>query len=153
MEKWNYQPEYQFVRPLREHQSLVLCWAWFFAISWKDLDALVNGSMVHWSMPTPVLKKWMEKKISSIVVSSHRALKSFRGGLFLDLLILFLLFCKDQLFWEGHKNLLNLPHGLNVCLVNVQTMRKIVQIFVSFSEKLNFNVVDLNNVPVFCQLP
>ena len=42
--------------------------------------------------------------------------------------------------------MLNLPHGLNVCLVNVQTMRKIVQIFVSFSEKLNFNVVDLNNV-------
>ena len=88
----------------------------------------------------------MEKKISSIVVSSHRALKSFRRGLFLDLLILFLLFCKDQLFREGHKNLLNLPHGLNVCLVNVQTMRKIVQIFVPFSEKLNFNVVDLNNV-------
>ena len=35
---------------------------------------------------------------------------------------------KGQLFWEGHTK-----------FVNVQTMRKIVQIFVAFSEKLNFN--------------
>ena len=35
---------------------------------------------------------------------------------------------KVQLFWEGHK----------ICLVNVKTMRKIAQIFVAFSEKLNF---------------
>ena len=45
-----------------------------------------------------------------------------------------------QLFWEGHKNLRDLPHGLDIYLVNVQTMRKIVQIFVAFSEKLNFNM-------------
>ena len=98
--------------------------------------------MVQWFIEVCRHQFWKNewrKKISSIVVSSHRALKSFRGGLFLDLLILFLLFCKDQLFWEGHKNLLNLPHGLNVCLVNFQTMRKIVQIFDAFSEKLNFN--------------
>ena len=32
----------------------------------------------------------------------------------------------------------NLPHGLDVYYVNVQTMSKIAQIFVAFSEKLNF---------------
>ena len=40
-----------------------------------------------------------------------------------------------QLFWEGKKNLQHLPHGFDV---NVNTMRKIAQIFVAFSEKLNF---------------
>ena len=42
---------------------------------------------------------------------------------------------KVQLFWEGHKNLCILPRGLDISLVNVQT---IVQVFVAFSEKLNF---------------
>ena len=42
---------------------------------------------------------------------------------------------KVQLFWEGH-NLRNLPHALDIYLVNIQT---IVQIFVAFSEKRNFN--------------
>ena len=32
----------------------------------------------------------------------------------------------------------NLPHGFDIYLVNVKTMRKIAQIFVTFSEKLNF---------------
>ena len=32
----------------------------------------------------------------------------------------------------------NLPCGFYISLVNVRTMRKIVQIFVAFSEKLNF---------------
>ena len=50
---------------------------------------------------------------------------------------------KVQLFWEGHKNLRNLPHGLYIYLVTVQTMRKIVQIFVAFSEKLNFFIEGL----------
>ena len=45
---------------------------------------------------------------------------------------------KVQLFWEGYKNLRNLPHGFDIYLVNVQTMEKIAQIFVAFSEKLNF---------------
>ena len=45
---------------------------------------------------------------------------------------------KVQLFWEGHKNLRTLPHGFDIFLVNVKTMRKIVQTFVAFSEKLNF---------------
>ena len=34
---------------------------------------------------------------------------------------------KFQLFWEGHKNLGNLPRSLDIYLVNVQT------------EKLNYN--------------
>ena len=50
---------------------------------------------------------------------------------------------KVQLFWENHKNLRNLPHGLKIYLVNVQvqTMRKISHIFGAFSEKLNFNTM------------
>mgnify|MGYP001399959264 CR=1 FL=1 len=38
------------------------------------------------------------------------------------------------------KILPNLPFGLDIYLVNVQTMRKIVQIFAAFSEKLNFTI-------------
>ena len=44
-----------------------------------------------------------------------------------------------QLFWEGHKNLRNLPRAFDINLVNVKTMRKIAQIFVTFSKKLNYN--------------
>ena len=47
---------------------------------------------------------------------------------------------KIQLFWEGHKNVLNRPYGFEIYLVNVKTMRMIAQIFVTFSEKLNFKV-------------
>ena len=46
---------------------------------------------------------------------------------------------KVQLFWESHKNLRNRPYGFEIYLVNVKTMRTIVQIFVAFSEKLNFD--------------
>ena len=46
---------------------------------------------------------------------------------------------KVQFFWEGHKNLHNLQMVLDIYLVNLQTKWKIVQIFVAFSEKLNFN--------------
>ena len=49
-----------------------------------------------------------------------------------------IIYDKVQLFWEDHKNLRTLDHGCDICLVNVKTMRKIVQIFVAFSEKLNF---------------
>ena len=45
---------------------------------------------------------------------------------------------KVQLFKEGHKNVSNRPYGFEICLVNVKTMRTIAQIFVAFSEKLNF---------------
>ena len=38
---------------------------------------------------------------------------------------------KVQLFWESHKNLRSLPH---VYLANVQTMRKIVRIWVAFRD-------------------
>ena len=49
---------------------------------------------------------------------------------------------KVQLFSEGHKNLRNLPYGFDIYLVihdlvNVKTIRQIVQIFVALSEKLN----------------
>ena len=46
---------------------------------------------------------------------------------------------KVQLFWECHTNYRNLPHGIDIYLVNVKTMRAIAQIFVALSEKLNFN--------------
>ena len=45
---------------------------------------------------------------------------------------------KVQLFREGHKNVSNCPYGFKIYLVNVKTMRMIAQIFVAFSEKLNF---------------
>ena len=44
---------------------------------------------------------------------------------------------KVQLFWEGHKNLCHRPYGFDIYLVNVKTMA-MAQIFVAFSEKLNF---------------
>ena len=43
-----------------------------------------------------------------------------------------------QLFWEGHENVRNCPYGFEIYLVNVKTIRTIVQIFVAFSEKVNF---------------
>jgi hypothetical protein len=39
---------------------------------------------------------------------------------------------------EGHKNLCNLPHGFDIYLVNLKTIRQITQIFEAFSEMLNF---------------
>ena len=53
-------------------------------------------------------------------------------------------FFKVQLFWEGHKNLRNLPHGFDVYQVNVKTMKNITQIFVPFSKKLNFDLLRQN---------
>ena len=50
---------------------------------------------------------------------------------------------KVQLFWEGHKKLRNLPDGLYIYLVSIQTMRKIAQIFVAFSEKLIFKIYNI----------
>ena len=50
-----------------------------------------------------------------------------------------MLHIKVQLFWEGHKNLRNLPHGFDIYLVNFKTIRQIAQIIVAFSEKLIFN--------------
>ena len=47
-------------------------------------------------------------------------------------------FIKVQLFWEGNKNLRYVLFGFDIYLVSVKTMRKIAQIFVAFSEKLNF---------------
>ena len=43
---------------------------------------------------------------------------------------------------KATKNLRNLPYGFDIYLVNIKTMRKIAQIFVAFSEKLNFNTFD-----------
>ena len=53
------------------------------------------------------------------------------------------MFGKVQLFWEGYKNMRNLPNGFDIYLVNVKTMRKKAQIFVAFSEKLNFEFFKL----------
>jgi hypothetical protein len=57
--------------------------------------------------------------------------------------------CKVHLFWKCHKSLRNLPHGLNIYLVNVETMRKLFRaIFVAFSSKLNFkNVQHITSAP------
>ena len=38
------------------------------------------------------------------------------------------LFCKVQFFWEGHKFLRNLPHCLDIYLLNVKIMMRIAQI-------------------------
>ena len=46
---------------------------------------------------------------------------------------------KVQLFWEGRKNLRHPPYGFEIYLLNVKTIRRMAQIFVAFSEKLNFN--------------
>ena len=45
------------------------------------------------------------------------------------------------IFYENITKIHAISDGLDIYLVNVQTMRKIVQIFVAFSEKLNFNWV------------
>ena len=41
-----------------------------------------------------------------------------------------------QVFWKGHKNLKNLP----LLLSNVKTSGRFIQIFVAFSENLNFKL-------------
>ena len=38
----------------------------------------------------------------------------------------------------------NVPYGFDIYLVNVKTIRQIVQIFVAFSQKLNFNTTHLS---------
>ena len=55
-------------------------------------------------------------------------------------------FSKVQLFWEDHKHVRNRPYGFEIYLVNDKTMRTIAQIFVAFSEKLNFSAA-LQNRP------
>ena len=47
---------------------------------------------------------------------------------------------KVQLFWEGHKNLRHSPIWFWHLLSNVKTIRRMAQIFVAFSEKLNFSI-------------
>ena len=43
-----------------------------------------------------------------------------------------------QLFWEGHKNFRHPSYGFDIYLLNVKTIRKIAQLFLAFSENLNF---------------
>ena len=45
---------------------------------------------------------------------------------------------KVQLFWEGHKHVRYRPYGFEIYLVNVKTIRRMAEILVAFSEKLNF---------------
>ena len=49
-----------------------------------------------------------------------------------------MIWIKVQLFWEGHKNVRNCPYSFEIYVVNIKTITTIVQIFVTFSEKLNF---------------
>ena len=51
---------------------------------------------------------------------------------------------KVQLFWEGHKNVRKRPYGFEIYLLNFKTIRTIAQIFVAFSEKLNFTYASGN---------
>ena len=45
----------------------------------------------------------------------------------------------------------NRPYGFEIYLVNVKTMRTIVQMFVAFSEKLNFNnTCSISDLTTFC---
>ena len=48
-----------------------------------------------------------------------------------------ILVIKIQLLWGGHTNLRNLPHGFDIWLVDVNTMRMIAQIFVPFNKRPN----------------
>ena len=45
----------------------------------------------------------------------------------------------------------DLPHGFGIYLVNNKTMRKIAQIFVAFSEKLNFTFSVVKETALFAQ--
>ena len=47
--------------------------------------------------------------------------------------------CKVQIFWEGHKHFFHLPLFIWHYLVVSSYKRKMVQIFVAFSEYRNFN--------------
>ena len=40
----------------------------------------------------------------------------------------------------------NLPHGFDIYLVNITTMRKILQVCVAFSEKLNFKELEIAKI-------
>ena len=56
------------------------------------------------------------------------------------------LYSKVQTFWDAHKIWKNLPHGLKVNCVNVQSMRKLAKTFLCVSESPNFSkkVVTMN---------
>ena len=47
----------------------------------------------------------------------------------------------------------NRPYGFEIYLVNVKTIRMIAQIFVAFSEKLNFTTCLIRLVNVVCERP
>ena len=60
---------------------------------------------------------------------------------------------KVQLLWKCHKNLRHPPYGFDIYLVNVKTIRRMAQIFVAFSEKMNFtnnNASKLSTKEVSC---
>ena len=54
-------------------------------------------------------------------------------------------------FWEAHKNLRNLPHALDIYLVNVQSKTKIFSNFVCFSESPNFTSFKSILLPIIFQ--
>ena len=56
---------------------------------------------------------------------------------------------KVQLFWEGHKNVHNLPLGFDVYLGNVKTSGRLGKFIVAFSEKLNFMNFSFSIILIF----
>ena len=46
--------------------------------------------------------------------------------------------CKVQVFWESHKNFRHPLYGFDIFLENIKTIRRKVQFFVAFSEKVYF---------------
>ena len=53
---------------------------------------------------------------------------------------------KVQLFREGHKTLCHPPYGFDIYLVNFKTIKRMTQIFVAFSEKLNFSRINFKHL-------
>jgi hypothetical protein len=56
---------------------------------------------------------------------------------------MFVKIAKVWTFREAHKIWKNLPHCLDVYSVNAQSMRKIAQIFVCFSESPKYSIIYL----------
>ena len=76
----------------------------------------------------------MKKKIDYVFDFDTFLASSLWGKIFLEVSLFF----KVQLIWEGHKNLRNLPYGFDIYLLHLKPIRQIAQIFVAFSEKVNF---------------
>ena len=79
-------------------------------------------------MKTPQVVQWKNQKVDGLGLKSEQSKVAVT-------------------FWEAHKNSRNLPHGLDIYLVNVQSRRKISSNFVCFSESLNFTYLQGYSLP------